>query len=369
MIEKSQSVIDNRKHLMELVGYVVEDNKLVLKTSNPNIFIVLDTETTGLSELKDRVVQFSAIKYKVENGKLIEIDRLDTYINQSEYDENKIIPGRNGDPDITFKDLTGITNEMLSSAPSEEEALEIISNFLGEDPIFICYNTPFDYKFLCQMYIRHGKELVVDPNKKLDVLVMAKDLVKREEAPVLLNAKGEPVLDKSGKEKKTWKLSYIAGLYGLDKAEDAEETDETIAFHSSINDVVVTGRLLNTFISEYKTEIEEELYKPPVEKHRAKVLSLGFYEGYRGFSRVYVNAMLNGEYIAYYYDIRKKIWGEKESGLIEQTMMPEMKADALELAGVTDEESFGKAVKEAVSDPTLVRKEIKADDAFLERYK
>ena len=64
------------------------------------------------------------------------------------YDENKIIPGRNGDPDITFKDLTGITNEMLSSAPSEEEALEIISNFLGEDPIFICYTHKFQFIIL-----------------------------------------------------------------------------------------------------------------------------------------------------------------------------------------------------------------------------
>lgn len=354
MVEKSQSVIDNKENLMKLSGAKIIDDHVEF-TETDNVFLILDTETSGLDETKDKIVQFSGIKYKIDLGKMVEIDRLDIYINQPEYDENKIIPGKNGDPDITFKDLSGITNDMLKDAPVEAEAFKVISKFIGDNPIFIAFNTPFDYKFICQMYIRNGEVLHTSKDRTLDVLVMAKDLVSPEEAPVLLNANGDPVCDKNGKPKKTWKLSYIANLYGLDK--DEEDTAKTIAFHSSINDVVVTGRLLNTFISEYKTQMEEELSKPPVEKHRAQVYSIRYWAGYRGFSRVYVNAHLNGDVVSYYYDVRKKIWGGKEEGLVEQTMMPELKADALELAGCEDETSFGK-----------ITEDIDADATFLSRY-
>lgn len=348
---KSQDKIDNRKNLMDLVGAIVKDGKVIFQETD-NIFIVLDTETTGLDAQNDKVIQFSAVKYRVENGKLIEIDRFDTYINQPLYDENKVIPGKNGAKDITFKELTGITNKMLASAPSEAEAFEKISEFLGPDPIFICYNTPFDYSMMVQMYINNGAVLHVSPERKLDVLVMARDLVSKEDAPVLLDDDGNPVLDSKGAPKKTHKLSYIAGLYGLDKAED--DSSETIAFHSSINDVVVTGRLLNVFISEYATQIEEELKEPVVTKSRARVESINYWEGYRGFSRLYINAMLDGELVSYYYDVRKKEWGEKQEDLIVRTMFDELKKDALELAGCANETEFGRLTSNFTADATFL---------------
>ena len=353
---RSQAMLDNERNLVRLVGAKIEDDKITFE-NNDNIFIVLDTETTGLDKEKDKIVQFSGVKYRCVNGVLEEIGRMDQYINQPLYDENKIIPGKNGNPDKTFKDLTGITNEMLSKAPSEEEAFKLIRNFIGKDPIFICYNTPFDYSMLVQLYLNHGDSLVVDPDKKLDVLIMAKDLISKEEAPILTDEEGNVVNDKKGKPKRTYKLSFVAGLYGVDKAEDS---DDTIAFHSSINDVVVTGRLLNVFIMEYLERLVEEKKKPEVTKYRAQVRSVSYFEGFRGYNKYYVNAVLDGDLVAYSYDLRKKIWSEKITGTIEKTDFDLLKKDAFELCGVSSEEEFAKMGK---------IERITADSKFLERYK
>jgi DNA polymerase III epsilon subunit-like protein len=352
---RNQAMLDNERNLLRLIGAKIDADGVTFE-NNDNIFIILDTETTGLDKEKDRIVQFSGIKYRCVNGVLEEIGRMDQYINQPLYDENKIIPGKNGNPDKTFKDLTGITNEMLSKAPSEEEAFKKIKNFIGKDPIFICYNTPFDYGMLVELYLRYGDTLFVDSDKKLDVLVMVKDLVSKEDAPVLLDDNGNVVNDSKGKPKKTYKLSFIAGLYGLDKAEDS---DDTIAFHSSINDVVVTGRLLNVLILEYLERKVAELKKPEVKKSRAIVKSVSYYPGFRGYSKYYVNAILDGEYVSYSFDLRKKIWSEKVEGTIEKTDFDLLKKDAFELCGVSDEVAFSKMGE---------IEKIYADDDFLARY-
>ena len=111
------------------------------------------------------------------------------------------------------------------------------------------------------------------------------------------------------------------------------------------------------FISEYATQMEEALKVPEVEKTRAKVESISYWAGYRGYSRLYVNANLEGERVSYYYDIRKKEWGEKDEGIIARTLFDELKQDALDLAGCADEAAFAK-----------ITAAITADATFLARY-
>lgn len=351
---KSEKYLHNENELLKLVGFSVEDNKIVYH-NNDNEFIVLDTETSGLNAKKDRVVQFSAIKYKSYNGELNEVDRIDLFINQPVYDENAVITGKNGDPDTTFGELTGITNDMLSVAPTEEEVFPVIKKFLGDDPIFICYNTPFDYEMLVNMYSRQNDVLVVDPKKKLDVLVMAKDLVSKEDAPILLNSKGEPVTDKKGTPKKTWKLEYITKLYGLEKT----DSNDDLVFHSSINDVVATGRLLNIFIKEYAERKLKESSKPVYPRKRAKLKAIKFWLGYRGFSRFYIDALLDGKFVSYYFDVRKREWGEKTEGCLERTLIDELKQDVYDLVNVADETEFANF---KMKDPIV------PDDEYLKRY-
>lgn len=349
-----------RKAVEELFEFPVDAATVSVK-NKPFELIVFDTETSGLKPEVDRVVQISGIKYTVENGNFTEIDRLDMFINQPEYDENKVIPDpvfeKENGRSKTFLDLTGISNEFLSKQPTEAEAFEKIYAFFGDNPIVCGHNVPFDYGFLTDMYIRNGKNFLTIPERRLDTLVLARDLISKEDAPKKI---GE-----DGKEKPTYTLGKLAEMFAIDYAEGAEEDPAEdaaqIVFHNSMNDVIVTGRLFKVLINLYAERILEEASATAaaasIVKERAKVKSITFWEGYRGFSRIYVNAILRGNAAGYYYDVRKKQWGEKEEGLIVATDMDALIQDAYELAKVDNEADFAK-----------VKDTINADADFLKRY-
>lgn len=338
---------ETRDNLLKLLGYKIEDSKLV-HTDTENIFILADVETSGLDFVKDRIIQISALKCKYNSTiKSLEIiDEMDEYIKP----EITVI-NKDGSTSIVneisekITELTGITNDLLSTKPFEKEVFPKISSFFGSSPIFIAYNSNFDKTFITNMFIRNKEPFKIENDKELDALKMARDLVSKEDAP--------KITDSTGKEKPTYKLGHIAQLYGVDTVSGYNAE----SFHSSIFDTKVMRNLVDVFISEYLEKIEEELNKPEVEKHRAKVESLGYWAGYRGYSRIYVNAILDGEKVSYYFDIRNKNWGSKYEGAIEKTLMDEMKADALALACCVDEMEFAR-----------IKEPITATPEFLERY-
>lgn len=134
----------------------------------PENCVVLDMETTGLDPRFDEIIEFGAIK--IRNNQIM--DSFSTLI-QPTY------------PIDTFiTDLTGITNEMLESAPSIEIVLPEILNFIGED-IIVGHNVNFDINFLYDISNGALKNNFVDtlrlsrkirkdlPNHKLATLVEA----------------------------------------------------------------------------------------------------------------------------------------------------------------------------------------------------
>jgi len=94
-------------------------------------YIVLDFETTGLRAGADKIIQIGAIKY--ENHEVI--DMFNTVINPFRH-----IPE-------TVTRLTGISNEMVEWAPSIEQKIEELLDFIGDLPI-IAHNASFDMGFL-----------------------------------------------------------------------------------------------------------------------------------------------------------------------------------------------------------------------------
>lgn len=172
-------------------------------------FIVLDTETTGKDSKVDYIVEFSAIKYKVENHLPVEIDKIDVFIKPPFLMEEDVIK------------VHGITNEFLEDKPTEKNIFEDINNFLGANPIIAAYNGEFDIGFIDAMYKRQKEKFSYQI--LLDVLEMARDLV------------GEDT------EKKN--LETVVKYYGL---------DDDIRFHNGFDDVRATSRLFFTFYQEYK---------------------------------------------------------------------------------------------------------------------
>lgn len=94
-------------------------------------FIAVDIETTGLSPVKDRIIEIGAVK--VKNGKKVDLF-------------SKLI-----DPQIELTErivsLTGITDDMLEGKERIETVIRQFYEFAEELPL-LGHNVLFDYSFL-----------------------------------------------------------------------------------------------------------------------------------------------------------------------------------------------------------------------------
>ncbi|OAN11344.1 DNA polymerase III subunit epsilon [Photobacterium jeanii] len=144
-------------------------------SSLANTVVVLDFETTGLSPNQgDRAIEIGAVK--LENGQVV--DQFQQLMN----------PGRRVSSFI--EGYTGITNTMLSDAPSCEEVMTDFASFIG-DANLVAHNASFDQRFLdaefdrishrydgefaCSLLI--ARRLYQDaPNHKLGSLVTYKNI-------------------------------------------------------------------------------------------------------------------------------------------------------------------------------------------------
>lgn len=99
----------------------------------PENYVVLDIETTGLSAIKNEIIELSALR--VENGRTKE--EFTTLVKPTGYLS----------PYIT--NLTGITKEMLSEAPFIDDALLHFMEFISNS-IVIGHNINFDINFIAQ---------------------------------------------------------------------------------------------------------------------------------------------------------------------------------------------------------------------------
>ena len=150
------------KMLYGIEFYMVDDELKYIK--NPvNIpltkakYVVLDLETTGLSCLYNRMIEFGAVK--IEHG--VEVGRMDILVNPETPIPQKII------------EITNITNEMVKNKPTAKEALPKIVEFLG-DAILVTHNADFDFNFLQEELKRNGMPLLTNP--VIDTLALSRYL-------------------------------------------------------------------------------------------------------------------------------------------------------------------------------------------------
>lgn len=129
-------------------------------------YIVIDTETTGLSAQRDHIIEISALKIK--NGEIIE--NYTSLVN----------PGIMI-PKSSIK-IHGITDDMVIDAPTIDQVLPEFLNFIGNQPL-IGHNLSFDLRFInsyLDKNINHNlsdtmliarKKLGFLPNHKLITLI------------------------------------------------------------------------------------------------------------------------------------------------------------------------------------------------------
>ncbi|MFU0828644.1 MAG: Exonuclease domain-containing protein [Lachnoclostridium sp.] len=94
-------------------------------------FVCFDVETTGLSPVKDKIIEIGALK--VKNGKIVE--KFEEFINPQIELPERIVA------------LTHITDDMLKNAETEEKVVGRFLDFVG-DNIIMGHNIGFDYSFV-----------------------------------------------------------------------------------------------------------------------------------------------------------------------------------------------------------------------------
>lgn len=109
--------------------------------SFPKEYVVIDIETTGLSPKWDDIIELSAIKISntevvgeystlvKPEGSFLDDDGNELYVNEF------------------TTELTGITHEMLITAPTIEEVLSPFMDFVG-DSVVVGHNVNFDINFI-----------------------------------------------------------------------------------------------------------------------------------------------------------------------------------------------------------------------------
>jgi DNA polymerase III epsilon subunit-like protein len=232
--------------------------------------VVYDLETTGLDAKLNRIIQFSAKKVMHDGERFIELGNLNSFINPE-----VPIPAK-------ITEITGIKDEDVMNAPTETEFFPQLKEFFGNGFVASGFNNAkFDNKFMINLYERQSCKF--NPDFTVDVIEMARDNVDK-------------------KETENFKLGTIAKLYGADRS---------LTFHNATDDVTATTRLLYVFYEEYKGSYEEDegLTSSPDCVQVQSVTRIRFWEGYSGFSRLYITTNI-GEV---FFDIRNKVWGVNSS--------------------------------------------------------
>ena len=232
--------------------------------------LVFDTETTGLKAATYHIIEFAAQLCEFRKGQIFPLRNVNIYIKPDYPLPDKIV------------ELTGITDAFLADKPSEKEVVNEIYKLFQASTHLSAYNIRFDIGFVRSMFERYGLDTeMLDVMPRLDVLEAARDFAPAD------------IADK--------KLGTVATLYGADKG---------IAFHCAEDDVEATVRLFNIFLVEYEDKVaaEAEAEKERLRKRIPKIYSIRYWKGFRGKSRLYVNASTG----TFWYDIFNDAWGIKE---------------------------------------------------------
>lgn len=119
--------------------------------------IVLDTETTGLDFTKEKIIEFAAVR--LENGKIK--DKFETLINPHQHIRK------------SSQAIHHISQDMVEDAPTEEEAMPKIMEFIGDYPI-VAHNAIFDWTFLNEASYRVFNKGI--QNERIDTQHMFKEV-------------------------------------------------------------------------------------------------------------------------------------------------------------------------------------------------
>ncbi|MCH1623747.1 PolC-type DNA polymerase III [Fredinandcohnia quinoae] len=193
-----------------------EQNRLLAD----DIFIVFDVETTGLSAVYNTIIELAAVKMK--NGEII--DRFESFANP----HHRL--------SATTIELTGITDDMVNSAPEIGDVLKRFYEWAG-DGILVAHNASFDMGFLNVGYKKIGYEKATNP--VIDTLELARFLY-----PEFKNHRLNTLCKKFDIElTQHHRAIYDAEATGYLLAKLLKDaTEKGIEYHNQLNDYMGQGK-------------------------------------------------------------------------------------------------------------------------------
>jgi DNA polymerase-3 subunit alpha (Gram-positive type) len=155
------------KVILGVEAYVVDDGSPIVYREAPvalddkTVYVVFDTETTGLNAREDTLIELAAVK--VQGGEII--DTFATLI-----DPERKVPQK-------IQELTGISQEMLEGQPKLAEAMARFREFAAGS-VLVAHNAEFDVGFLGHAAERLGQPPWTEP--VIDTLALARALYPEE---------------------------------------------------------------------------------------------------------------------------------------------------------------------------------------------
>ena len=221
-----------------------------LNISNPNIFIVFDTETTGFSPVKNEIVQLSYILYNTQSQTVI-------YATQQGRDIVKI----NGRIPKQTSDVHGITKNMtLDKRPIKEHIDEFIY-YCDQATTLVGHNIGFDIRMIEGQINKIIRDFPEEADKYNDFLTRFQIIGKNLPVSAFCTMKNSKnICDKSNAIQKI-KNKKLVEVHQLLFDEDVGGT-----LHNALVDISVTLRVFLKLtmdldickdISEYDDDIDD----------------------------------------------------------------------------------------------------------------
>lgn len=133
--------------------------EIIKECEYPSDYVVLDFETNGLNPKECDIIQMAAIRYRND----MKVSSFVSFVNAT------VIPRK-------VTELTSITVEDCQSAPTLEDLLPQLLDFIGED-VIVAHNASFDLGFLTEAMERlnlSGRTFIY-----VDTLRLARQKIKR----------------------------------------------------------------------------------------------------------------------------------------------------------------------------------------------
>lgn len=192
--------------------------------------VAFDIETTGLDSQNDRITEIGAVIMKGNE----ELARFQTFV----------------DPEIAIPanivQLTGITNEDVKGAPSQEKAVRSFLEFAGDRPL-AAHNANFDIGFIYQASVRYD---IPFESVYIDTLTLSQGILN---------------------DMKNHKLDLVAGRLGLPEFNHHRASDDAVTaglilsrlFETVKEDGICKLTQLNPYIQQKRNSaMEKRRYRP-----------------------------------------------------------------------------------------------------------